>query len=106
MVDDRNGLGQHGAKCRGMQALYSRHVGLPVFMWPMPLKEQALGLAVLLFGPFRPPFLKPAVTMVPFHAAQVIPLEDQGLGLGEAFNMRLDELKVVDIAFLGELPFP
>lgn len=41
--------------------------------------------------------------MVPFHAAQVIPLEERGLGLGEAFNMRLDELKVVDIAFLGEL---
>lgn len=33
---------------------------------------------------------------------QVIPLEERGLGLGEAFNMRLDELKVVDIAFLGK----
>lgn len=32
---------------------------------------------------------------------QVIPLDERS-GLGEAFNMRLDELKVVDITFLCE----
>lgn len=37
----------------------------------------------------------------PHPRRQVIPLDERG-GLGEAFNMRLDELKVVDIAFLGE----
>jgi len=46
--------------------------------------------------------LKPAQPLHQFVASQVIPLEERGLGLGEAFNMRLDELKVVDIAFLGE----
>lgn len=37
---------------------------------------------------------------------KVIPLEERGLGLGEAFNMRLDELKVVDIAFLDGCATP
>jgi DNA damage-binding protein 1 len=37
---------------------------------------------------------------------KVIPLEERGLGLGEAFNMRLDELKVVDIAFLDGCAAP
>lgn len=34
------------------------------------------------------------------RGAQVIPLDERGT-LGEAFNMRLDELKVIDLAFLG-----
>lgn len=38
----------------------------------------------------------------PVFLPQVIPLDERG-GLQEAFNMRLDELRVVDIAFLGEL---
>lgn len=44
-----------------------------------------------------PPLPSPASS----HSPQVIPLDERG-GMGEAFNMRLDELKVVDLAFLGE----